>query len=212
MKCDMSGSAATLATLHAVARLQLKRNVIGVLVIAENAIGPKSYKPGDVVKSYSGKTVEIGNTDAEGRLILADALSYVQEKYRPSRIIDLATLTGGIVIALGEEATGLFSNDDAFAQAISAAGERTGERVWRMPLYPEYKELLKSQIADIKNCGPRKASSATAAIFLQEFIHPDMPWVHLDIAGTAFLAEPKAHQTSNATGVGVRLLIEYLSQ
>lgn len=211
MKCDMAGTATTLGVMHAAARLKLKRNLIGVLAVAENAIGPKSYKPGDVVKSYSGKTVEIGNTDAEGRLVLADALSYIQETYRPSRIIDLATLTGGIVVALGEEATGLFSNDDALALALANAGACSGERLWRMPIYPEYKEMLKSQIADIKNCGPRKASSATAALFLQEFIHKGTAWAHLDIAGTAFLSEPKPYQTSNATGVGVRLLIEYLS-
>jgi leucyl aminopeptidase len=187
----------------------LKVNIIGIIASTENCIGSRSYKPGDVFKSYSGKTVEITNTDAEGRLVLADALSYVQHNYKPTRIIDLATLTGGIVIALGEEASGLFSNNDKLAAAIMKAGENTHERVWRLPLYPEYREALKSPIADMKNSADRKASPITAATFLHEFIKKT-PWVHLDIAGTAFLSSPKLYHSTNATGVGVRLLIDYL--
>lgn len=211
MKCDMAGAAATLGVMQAAINLGLKINLLGVLSIAENAIGPGSYKPGDVFRSYSGKTVEISNTDAEGRLVLADALSYIQEKYKPSRLIDMATLTGGIVIALGELATGLFSNDNDLAHALEKSAGRTDERLWRMPLYPEYKMLLKSSIADLKNSGGRSASSCSAAVFLQQFIK-DTPWAHLDIAGTAYLSDLKPypyHQTP-ATGVGVRLLIDFL--
>jgi len=209
MKCDMAGAAATLGILRAAAAIGLKHNLVGVIAAAENAVGPLSYKPGDVFRSRAGITVEITNTDAEGRLVLADALSYVQDKYRLSRMIDLATLTGGIVIALGEEATGLFSNNDALAKALTKAGDLSHERVWRLPIYAEYKEYLKSQIADIKNSGPRKASSASGAMFLQQFVKK-VPWAHLDIAGTAYLSEPRTYNPTLATGVGVRLLIEFL--
>ena len=210
MKDDMSGAAAVLGTLRAAASLRLKVNIIGVIPSTENAIGPHSYKPGDVYKSYEGTTVEISNTDAEGRLILADALAYVQKNYSPKRMIDLATLTGGIIIALGEEVSGLFSNDDDLAKDLMAAGESTYERVWRLPIYPEYKEGLKSKIADIRNSADRKASSITGAMFLLHFIK-DTAWAHLDIAGTAFLSQPKHYHPTNATGVGVRLLTDYFA-
>lgn len=209
MKCDMAGAAAVLATLRAAAELKLKKNLIAVLAVVENAIGPGSYKPGDVLRSYSGKTVEINNTDAEGRLVLADAISYIEDQYAPTEIIDLATLTGGVVIALGEEATGLFSNDDKLAHRLEKAGERTHERLWRLPLYPEYKEMLKSPIADLKNSGPRKATAATGALFIEQFVKKTA-WAHLDIAGTAYLSELKPYHPTAATGVGVRLLIDYL--
>jgi leucyl aminopeptidase len=209
MKCDMAGAAAVLGTLRAAALIGLKANLVGVIATAENAIGPNSYKPGDVYRGYSGKTVEISNTDAEGRLVLADALAYTEAHLKPTRIIDLATLTGGIVIALGEEATGLFSNNDKLAKELIHAGEKTHERLWRFPLYPEYKDALKSPIADLKNSGGRKASSITAAVFLQQFIK-NTPWAHLDIAGTAYLSELKPYHPTHATGVGVRLLIELL--
>ncbi|HEY2810894.1 MAG TPA: leucyl aminopeptidase [Rhabdochlamydiaceae bacterium] len=211
MKCDMAGAAATLGVMRAAAQLELKVNLLGVLALAENAIGPNSYKPGDVYRSYSGKTVEISNTDAEGRLVLADAISYVQEKYKPNRIIDMATLTGGIVIALGESATGLFSTDTSLAHALEKAAERTDERVWRMPLYPEYKAMLKSSIADLKNSGGKLASPCSAAAFLQQFVKIPS-WAHLDIAGTAYLSDLKhtPYHSTPATGVGVRLLIDFL--
>lgn len=210
-KADMAGGAAVLGTMQAAAGLKLKVNLIGVIASTENAIGSRSYKPGDVYKSYSGKTVEIADTDAEGRLVLADAISYTQENFAPSRMIDLATLTGGIIVALGEEATGLFSNDDELADALTSAGLKTHERLWRFPLYPEYKDYLKSSIADIKNSGGgRKASSIKGAIFLEQFVK-DIPWAHLDIAGTAYLSElNKPYHPTYGTGVGVRLLIEYL--
>src|SRR5581483_11323077 len=209
MKCDMAGAAVALGIIQAAAELKLKVNLISVLAVAENAIGPNSYKPGDVYRSRSGKTVEISNTDAEGRLVLADAISYTEEKYAPTYLIDFATLTGGVVIALGEEATGLFSNNEALAKAILQSGERTQERMWRLPLYPEYKEYLKSSIADIKNSGPRKASSGSGATFIQQFVK-SVPWAHLDIAGTAYLSELKPYHTTPATGVGIRLLIDFL--
>ncbi len=211
MKDDMSGGAAVLGTLKALAALKVPVNVVGIIPSTENAIGSKSYKPGDVYKSYSGKTVEIADTDAEGRLVLADAISYVQDHYKPARIIDLATLTGGIVVALGEEASGLFSNDDKLAKKLFEAGEATAERLWRFPMYPEYKEALKSTIADIKNSADRKASSIRGATFIQEFVK-EIPWAHLDIAGTAYLSAPRHYHSTPATGVGVRLLVEYLSK
>jgi leucyl aminopeptidase len=210
MKCDMAGAAVALGIIQAAADLKLKVNLISVLAVAENAIGPASYKPGDVYRSHSGKTVEISNTDAEGRLVLADAISYLQENYEPSQMIDFATLTGGIIIALGEEATGLFSNDDELAKQLEQAGERTHERLWRLPLYTEYKDYLKSSIADMKNSGPRKASSGSGATFIQQFVKKTIPWAHLDIAGTAYLSELKPYHPTAATGVGIRLLVDFL--
>lgn len=210
MKNDMAGAAAVLGVLQAVSELSLNQNVIGVIACAENAVGPLSYKPGDVVWSHSGKTVEINNTDAEGRLVLADAISYVQKHYKPTRMIDLATLTGGVIVALGEEASGLFSNNDLIAAQLISAGEKTFERLWRMPIFSEYRESLKSHIADLKNSGGRKASASKGAVFLQEFVQKDIPWAHLDIAGTAYTSEMKGYNTSHATGVGVRLMIEFL--
>ena len=209
MKTDMGGAAAALGTVKAAMLLNLKVNVTAVVPTTENGIDAESYKPGDVYTSYKGTTVEIGNTDAEGRLILADALAYTAKHLEPTRIVDLATLTGAIVIALGEERTGLFSNNDKLAKGIEEAAKSTGEKVWRLPLDKEYKELLKSDIADIRNCGKRSAGSVTAAIFLQEFVG-NTPWAHLDIAGTAYPDVRKSYQPSKATGVGVRLLTEFL--
>lgn len=210
MKDDMSGAAAVLGTIKAAAALGLEVNLIGAVPTTENAIGPNSYKMGDVYRSYRGKTVEVTDTDAEGRLVLADAVSYVEDQYKPSRIIDLATLTGGIIVALGEEASGLFSNDEKLAESLIRSGKHTYERVWRFPLYSEYKEALKSSIADMRNSPPaRKASSIMGAMFIQEYIKKT-PWAHLDIAGTAFLSSPRHYHTTPATGVGVRLLIDFL--
>jgi leucyl aminopeptidase len=208
MKDDMSGAAAVLGAIRAAAALKLKVNILGAIPTTENSIGSKAYKPGDVYRSYSGKTVEIANTDAEGRLVLADALAYVQKHYKPSRIVDFATLTGAVVIALGEEASALFCNDEGFAAKLMDAGSRSAERLWRMPLYPEYKELMKSTIADLKNSGGRAGGLCTSAAFLSYFVK-DVPWAHLDIAGTAFLSSPKHYHTTNATGVGVRMLVEF---
>lgn len=209
MKTDMSGAAIALGTIRTAAMLGLKVNLVAVIPTTENSVSAHSYKPGDVFQSYSGKTVEIGNTDAEGRLILADALAYTAKNLKPTRIIDFATLTGSIVIALGDEAIGLFSNDDVLAEKISAAGKSTFERVWRMPLFEEYKAQLKSDVADINNIGGRPAGSITAATFLKEFVG-DIPWAHLDIAGVAYQTKEKRYNPKLASGVGVRLMIDLL--
>lgn len=209
MKCDMGGAAACLGTMMAIGKLQPKVNVTAVIPTTENSVNAHSFKPGDVYVGYAGKSVEVINTDAEGRLILADALAYAADKLKPSRIIDLATLTGAIEIALGSEATGLMASDDDLANSLIEVGEETGERVWRMPLYEEYKDKLKSDVADMKNWNGRSASSSVAAVFLREFVG-DVPWAHLDIASTAYLSESKKYLPKYATGVGVRLLMEFL--
>jgi leucyl aminopeptidase len=209
MKCDMGGAAAVIGTLSATASLGLKQNLTIIIPSTENAMGPHSYKPGDVYISHSGKSIEIGNTDAEGRLILADALSYAIKHLKPTRLIDVATLTGAIDIALGPEASGLFSNNDELADQIMLAGEETYDRVWRMPLFPEYLERLKSSVADLKNIGGRPGGSITAALFLKEFVG-DLPWAHLDIASTAYLSEGTRYLPKHGTGAAVRLLVEML--
>ncbi|KAF3362797.1 putative cytosol aminopeptidase [Chlamydiales bacterium STE3] len=212
MKGDMGGAAAAMGALYAVANLKLKINVTAVIPTTENSIGSRSYKPGDIYKSYSGKTVEIGNTDAEGRLILADALAYAVDHLAPTRMIDLATLTGAMIIALGTEAIGLFSNNDALSDSLIRSGSDTYERVWRMPLYEEYRDQLKSDFADIRNIGGRAAGSITAAMFLQEFVGKT-PWAHLDIAGTAYLEDgAKRYHPKYGTGSAVRLLVDFLEQ
>jgi leucyl aminopeptidase len=209
MKCDMAGAAVVLATLRTIALLDLKVNVTVVVPTVENAIDSRSYKLGDVYRSYCGKTVEINNTDAEGRLILADALSYVTEHLKPTYVIDLATLTGNVVMALGEQMAGFCANDDALAAALMNASAKTSDLLWRLPLIQEYKEAFKSDIADLTNSGGRDAGSIKGALFLQEFIR-SAKWAHLDIAGTAYLSKPKHYHTTKATGYGVRLLVEFL--
>jgi leucyl aminopeptidase len=209
MKTDMSGAAIILGVMSVIAKLKLKVNVTGVIASTENAIDAKSYKPGDVYCSRAGKTVENGNTDAEGRLVLADALSYAVDHLKPTRIIDFATLTGAIDIALGNEAAGLFTNNDVLADFLIRAGSETGERLWRLPLYEEYREQLRSDIADIKSTGGRSAGSITAAMFLQEFVGK-VPWAHLDIAATAYSAEARRYNPKFGTGIGVRLIVSLL--
>jgi leucyl aminopeptidase len=209
MKYDMSGAAAVLGAMRAIALLKLPVAVVGLIAAAENLPSGKAIKPGDVIKISNGKTVEVTNTDAEGRLVLSDALVYAQ-KYSPQAVIDLATLTGACTIALGKEAAGLFSNDEALAQKIQRAAQQTGERVWPLPLYEEYKEIIKSEIADIKNSankGPQ-AGAAVGAIFLREFV--SYPWAHLDIAGVAYDVESRLYYAKGATGYGVRLLTQLL--
>jgi leucyl aminopeptidase len=213
MRCDMSGAAAVLGIMKAIAALKPKVNVTGVVTSAYNAIDGKSYIPGDTYKSYSGKNVEILNTDAEGRLILADAISYCIKNYKPTEIIDLATLTGAIVTALGTMYAGLFSNNDALSGRLLKAGESSGEKLWRMPLIKEHSESMKSDIADLRNISklPKgQASSSTAAAFLQSFVE-ETPWAHLDIAGVAFNDKDSNGETPKfSTGFGVRLLMAYL--
>ncbi len=212
MRADMSGTAAVVGTLKNTLALGIRRNILFVFALAENAIGSQSFKPGDVFRSFSGKTVEIANTDAEGRLVLADAIAYVVKHYRPQRIVDLATLTGACVVALGHDYAGLMSTDDQLAEELLNSAQRTDDRLWRLPIYPEVKESVKSLIADIKNTGfPKGAAGAiTGAEFLRQFTD-DTPWAHLDIAGTAYVDGPgRWYYGQGATGFGVRLLTDFL--
>jgi leucyl aminopeptidase len=213
MKCDMGGAAAAIGLMKAVAEQGLKVNLVVLVPTTENAIGSLSYKPGDVYTSYLGKTVEITNTDAEGRLILADALAYGQKKYKPDRVIDLATLTGAVVVALGDQRTGYYCTNNALAKQLETAGDETGEKVWRMPLDAKYRKQLDSSIADVANCSKKRmAGSVTAAMFLKEFIEEGMDWIHLDIAGTAYLDSACSYHLTPATGVGVRLLNKLITE
>ncbi len=209
MKCDMAGAAAVLATLRTVALLDLKVNITVVVPTVENAIDARSYKLGDVYRSYLGKTVEINNTDAEGRLILADALSYVVKHLKPTYVIDLATLTGNVVMALGEQMAGFCANDESLATQLTDAANMTSDLLWRLPLFNEYKESFKSDIADMVNSGGRDAGSIKGALFLQEFIG-SAKWAHIDIAGAAYWSKPKYYHPTKATGYGVRLLVAFL--
>ena len=205
MKFDMAGAGAVIGLMAALAGRRAKVDVIGAVGLVENMPSGTAQRPGDVVKTYSGQTVEVINTDAEGRLVLADVIGYVQDKHDPRLIVDLATLTGAIIISLGHEHAGLFSNDDALAQQIEAAGRAVGEACWRMPLGEAYDKQLKSDIADMKNVGGRPGGSITAAHFIQRFVK-DRPWVHLDIAGTAWTTKDLPTVPKGATGFGVRLL------
>ena len=208
MKDDMAGGAAVMGTIMAAAALKLPVNLVGLVPAAENLPGGGAYKPGDVVKSMSGQTIEIVNTDAEGRMILCDALHYAK-RYRPAALIDLATLTGACVVALGSVASGIMGNDEGVKRAIRSAGEKCGERVWELPLWEDYGELMKSDIADLKNAGGPEAGAISAGWFLKSFVGKTK-WVHLDIAGTAWMDKDRPYQPKGATGVGVRLLLEYL--
>lgn len=211
MKEDMSGAATVLGTMSVVASLGLKVNIVGVIPATENAIDGRSYKNGDVYVSFSGDSVEIGSTDAEGRLILADAISYSIKELKPSRIIDFATLTGAVVVALGNRCAGLFSNNDALAEALCDSGNLTGEDVWRLPLCEAYKEDCSSDIADIKNIGKGSAGSIIGALFLEHFVK-NTAWAHLDIAGTAYQNEAKGYWPKYASGFGVRLMHAYIER
>jgi leucyl aminopeptidase len=205
MKGDMGGAACVVGLMHALAARKAKVNVIGAIGLVENMPDGNAQRPGDIVTSMSGQTIEIINTDAEGRLVLADVLWYVAKKFKPKFMVDLATLTGAIMVALGTEYAGLFSNNDELAERLSKAGLATGERVWRMPLGPEYDKQIDSQFADMKNTGNRNGGSITAAQFLQRFVDKT-PWAHLDIAGTAMGAPKTEINQSWGSGFGVRLL------
>jgi leucyl aminopeptidase len=211
MKDDMAGGAAVLSTLKAAARLKLPAALVGILPAAENMPSGAAVKPGDILTSLSGRTIEVINTDAEGRLALADALAYATTRYKPAAVIDLATLTGACVVALGHHATGILGNNPGLIERIRTAGERCGERVWELPLWDRYFEQIKSDVADMKNVGGRPAGTITAAAFLSKFVQ-DRPWAHLDIAGTAWTDEAGPYTPKGATGVGVRLLIEHLTE
>ncbi|OED37240.1 hypothetical protein AB834_01970 [PVC group bacterium (ex Bugula neritina AB1)] len=215
MRYDMAGAAVSLGLFKTAVELGLKVNLVCAVATACNSIGSKSYFPGDIYKSYSGKTVQIKNTDAEGRLVLADALTYVCEKYNPTQLVDLATLTGAIVVCLGNNIAGLFANDDQLAKNLFESGENTGERLWRLPLYKEYSEAMKGDLADLNNLsniGKGAAGSITAAAFLQEFVK-DTAWAHIDIAGVANSSKGgNGYIPKHATGFGVRLLINWLEK
>jgi leucyl aminopeptidase len=208
MKFDMCGAAAVLGTMQGVAALKLPLNVVGIVPSVENMPGGRAYKPGDVLKTLGGPTIEVRNTDAEGRVVLADALAYAGQ-FHPAAVIDLATLTGGCVVALGHTASGLFSNDRDLTRRIIASGEETGERCWEMPLWDDYREIVKSDVADVRNATGRPASAITAACFLYTYAEK-YRWAHLDIAGTAYQEKAGAYAPLGATGYGVRLLLHLL--
>jgi len=208
MKADMTGGAEVLAAMRAAARLKLPLNLVSILPTTENMPGGGAMKPGDIVKTLSGKTVEVQNTDAEGRLILSDGLSYAA-RYKPAALIDIATLTGACVVALGQFAIGMFGTDTNLKEAIRHAGLRAGERVWEMPLWEEYFEQLRSDVADMRNIGGRGGGMITAALCLSKFAG-DWPWVHLDIASTDWSERERAYIPKGPTGIGTRLLIQFL--
>ena len=210
MKTDMAGGAAVIGTLESAAALKLPVNLVGIVPTAENMPDGQSYRPGDVVTTMSGQTVEITNTDAEGRLILCDALHYAK-RFKPAVMVDLATLTGACVVALGHEASGMMGTDRTLLAALKAAGERSGERLWELPLWDSYGEAMKSDIADMKNAGSRDGGSITAGWFLKQFVG-SIRWAHLDIAGTAWRDKSLPCHPKGASGVGVRLLIEFLKE
>ncbi len=206
MKSDMSGAAAVIGAIMALSKMKVPQRIIGLMPCTENMPGGSAMKPGDIIKFSSGKTAEIANTDAEGRLILADALAYA-ETYHPQAVIDLATLTGSCVVALGTVVTGMMGNNEALKKRVQIAGEKSWERVWELPLWEEYQEQIKSDIADIKNVGGSHGGAITAACFLSKFTEK-YPWVHLDIAGTAWCEKNGAYTQKGASGVGVRLLVQ----
>ncbi len=210
MKFDKSGACAAIGALSACSRLGLKLNVVGVAALVENMPSGSAYKPGDIVTACNGQTIEVLNTDAEGRVVLSDALAYTSKRYDPSVMLDFATLTGACVVALGDLASGVLSEDDALVSALCASGERVGERLWRLPLWPEYDEKVKSEIASIKNTGESGQAGTTAgASFLKPFAG-ERPWAHIDIAGTADSPKSRGGLCPGGTGVGVRLALDYL--
>ena len=212
MKWDMGGAGAVVGAMKALALRKAKANIVGICGLVENMPGGNAQRPGDVVTTMSGQTVEVINTDAEGRLVLADAVTYVQRNFKPSTIIDLATLTGAILISLGHEWAGLFSNNDDLAGKLQAAGDQSGDKLWRMPLAEPFDRLIDSPIADMKNVGPREGGSITAAQFIQRFVDDGVKWAHIDMAGKAWSDKAAATYDKGATGYGVRLLDRYVEE
>jgi leucyl aminopeptidase len=213
MKFDKCGGCAVLGIMRGAADLKLPVNLLAVIASAENMPGSSSYRPGDILTSYRGKeergiTIEVINTDCEGRVVLGDAIAYARER-NPQLIIDFATLTGACLVALGHFCAGLFGNDDALVEEVRAAGERTGDRAWPMPLWQEYKDKIKSDVADHRNQGDRAGGAITAAAFLSRYAG-DTPWAHLDICGTAWVTDEKPYYSKGATGYGVRLVLDLL--
>ena len=210
MKGDMAGAAAVLATMTALPEMGCRVRVEGLLGLVENMTGSAAFKPGDILNTLSGKTVEVGNTDAEGRLVLCDLLAHAARRFKPDRMVDIATLTGACVIALGPLCTGIFSRHEDLGLQIFEAGRRAGEKLWMMPMYEEYLDSLREGPADLKNVGDRWGGAITAALFLGEFVPEDLPWVHLDIAGPAFNEKDTPEAPAGGTGAGVRTLIRWL--
>ncbi|QIK79800.1 leucyl aminopeptidase [Sphingomonas piscis] len=211
MKWDMGGAGAVAGAMKALALRKAKANIVGICGLVENMPSGNAQRPGDVVTTMSGQTVEVINTDAEGRLVLADAITYVQQVARPKTIIDLATLTGAIIVSLGHEYAGLFTPDDKLASELTQAGQAVGEKLWRQPLHDSFDRLIDSPIADIKNVGPREGGSITAAQFIKRFVDDGVRWAHLDIAGTVWADKPAATYDKGATGFGVRLLDQFVA-
>ena len=211
MKWDMGGAAAVAGAMKALAGRKAKAHVVGVCGLVENMPGGNAQRPGDVVKSMSGQTIEVINTDAEGRLVLCDAMCWAQKTFSPEVMLDLATLTGAMIISLGSEHGGLFANDDGLAEQLFSAGKAAGDPLWRFPLSDAYNKLIDSPIADMKNVGPRGAGSITAAQFLQRYVENGVKWAHLDIAGMVWADKPGATWDKGATGYGVRLLDQFVA-
>lgn len=211
MKSDIAGGAAVLGVMSAIAKLQMKANIISIIPVVENSIDSLSYKPGDVYKSRNGITVEIGDTDAEGRLLLADTFDYAIDKYKPSRIIDIATLTDETISFFGHDIASCFSNNNQLLNAFQKASKTTGELIWPLPISPIYRKYLSSHVADIKSTSDNIAPTITASSFLEVFVK-DTPWIHLDIAGTAFIPHSEDTMRYGSTAFGVRLILEALKQ
>jgi len=211
MKYDKSGGMTVIATLVAASRLGLKTPLVGIVAAAENMISGGSYRPNDIVTAMNGKTIEVISSDAEGRLVLSDALVYAQKTYKPRAIIDIATLTGGVVIALGSIRAGFMANDDSLAESLSASGEKTFERLWRLPLDDEYFDLIKGDDSDMKNSGAKQAHPIIGGIFLKQFVEDDIPWAHIDIAGVMSAERDLPYCPKGGMGFGVRLFLDYLS-
>jgi len=211
MKWDMGGAGAVVGAMKALAGRKAKANVVGICGLVENMPDGNAQRPGDVVTTMSGQTVEVINTDAEGRLVLCDAITWTQQNIKPKAIVDLATLTGAMVITLGHEYAGIFANDEILAAALIKAADTSGDKLWRQPLADAYDRLIDSQIADMKNVGPREAGSITAAQFIKRFVDDGVAWAHLDIAGMAWSDKAKPTYDKGATGYGVRLLDQYIA-
>jgi len=212
MKFDKLGGITVLGTMLAAASLKINKKVVGIICAAENMISEDAYRPDDIIKTLSGKTVEILSTDAEGRLVLADGITYAQQNYQPACIIDFATLTGGIVIALGKIRAGLFSNNEELSDQLFNSGEAVSEKLWKMPLDDEYFEFIKGDDADLKNAGGREGHPIMGAIFLKQFVEKDLPWAHIDIAGSATSSKSEHYLPKGAKGFGIRMMLDFLSK
>ena len=212
MHCDMGGAGTVIGTMKLIATRKLKTNVIAIVGACENMIAGGSYKPGDVISTLSGKTVEVANTDAEGRITLADSVYYATEKLKVNKVIDLATLTGACLVALGEFYTGAVTNNQDFYNELSEAAKQAGERVWQMPVDNSFRKLNKSSVADVKNTGGRLGGTITAGLFIENFVANNVPWIHLDIAGTAYLSKPEGYLPKGATGIHVKTLYNLINK